>query len=193
MVSIRLPFSLFLVRRSQRHPASFAEHSVPVGKSLPLLGGDSSATPPAEPAAEAQAAPVTETPPVEEAPKEEDKPEEDKELPITRKEIAEGFASIFVPFTEKMNAQMTALEATVKELQGKLDTVDKSVKDQGVMSQSPVASLAAMFAAESASRSKATQVPVEDPLVNMKPKERQPDSSKTGIPFIDSMLTAGRQ
>lgn len=137
----------------------------------------------------AAAAPVAETPPVEETPKE-DKPDEDeeaKELPITRKEIADAFATVFQPFSEKM----TALEASFKELQGKLDSVDKAVKEQDTLNQTPAASLAAMFA-ESSSRSKATQVLADDPLLNMKPKERAANAPVTGIPFIDSMLTPGQ-
>lgn len=148
-----------------------------------------------ETAPEAAEAPAAETtpadapvgePPVEETP-EENEPEE-KEAPVTKKEVADAFASVFSPFVDRMEA----LENSVKELQSALQKMGETVKEQDVLKGSPVASLAAMFA-ESATRSKETQVLSDDPLLNLKPKENTPVPVGTGIPFIDSMLASGKK
>jgi hypothetical protein len=113
------------------------------------------------------------------------------EPPISRTEIADAISAVLQPHFEKLaalDAKLIALEDNMKEIGIRVEDKETLMKNM-----TPTASLQAQLINRLIGTG--ARVETNDPLLNRKPKETppvDPNSSPTGIDFIDKMIGSGR-
>ena len=114
-----------------------------------------------------------------------------EDVPPTRLEVAEAFATVIQPLIDKIGALETSLNAQAEEVKALKTGDDEKIKQ--AVSSTPAASVAAILAQKlSAIGSSETKVSGNDSLAKSKPKEAAPEQ-KFGVPFLDAMLNQPKQ
>lgn len=128
-----------------------------------------------------------ETETIEEDEEKEKEEVDEMQLPPSREEVAEAFASFMKPYVETVKRVEEKLDGFVKEL-GEFKE-EEQAKVEKTVANTPTASVAALIAKQmSAVGDDETKVDNRTSLAKSKPKETKSDTYRTGIPFIDDML-----
>lgn len=126
--------------------------------------------------------------------------EAESESPLTRTEVAEAITAVLTPFIESikgLNAKLDEMGGEIKSLKEANGKTEESVaeikQDFTLKGVNPLASLIGNLNSMRAVGSAETEVNDLDPLLKEGPKETDPGSQVTGIPFLDQMLASPKK